>query len=131
MTRAPTQYPGGLEAYVSGLTFEEKGVQSFRATASVRADCAVFQGHFPGNPVLPGAFHLWIAYLLLREHMGATQTLRAVRRARFKKILVPGDAIVIQGKLQDSAGGGLEAHCKILKEGREASKFTLIMGGGT
>ncbi len=130
MTRPSTNNPEGLEAYVSSLAFEEKEAKAFRARAAVRTDCAVFRGHFPDNPVLPGAFHLWITYLLLREHMGATQTLRAVRRARFKKILLPGDAIVIQGKLRDSGGGGIEAHCKILKEGREASKFILVLGGG-
>lgn len=126
-----TPYPEGLEAFVSSLAVEESEESGFRATATVRTDCAVFQGHFPGNPVLPGAFHLWITYLLLRDHVGADLGLQAVRRARFKKVLVPGDAIVIQGRLQRTDGGGLEAHCKILKEGREASKFTLILGTGT
>jgi 3-hydroxymyristoyl/3-hydroxydecanoyl-(acyl carrier protein) dehydratase len=120
---------GGLEALVSSLDLEELHERGFRASATVRRDCAVFQGHFPDNPVLPGAFHLWIAYLLLRDRLGESLALRSVRRARFKKILVPGDAIVIQGRLKRLDGGGLEAHCKILKEGREASKFTLILGG--
>jgi 3-hydroxymyristoyl/3-hydroxydecanoyl-(acyl carrier protein) dehydratase len=125
-----TPYPGGLEAFVSSLSLDEKDESGFRASAVVREGCAVFRGHFPDNPVLPGAFHLWIAYLVLAERLGETLELRGVRRARFKKALVPGDAIVIQGRLHRPDGRGLEAHCRILKQGKEASKFTLILGGG-
>jgi len=117
-----------LASYVTGLSIEEGGEGSFRASAVVRGDCRVFRGHFPGNPVLPGAFHVWIALLVLRRVNPKPLALAAVGKARFRRQLGPDDAIVVDGK-RTGAGGDRETwRCRIEKEGKEASRFDLLLG---
>jgi 3-hydroxymyristoyl/3-hydroxydecanoyl-(acyl carrier protein) dehydratase len=68
---------------------------------------AVFQGHFPGQPILPGVLQVsamvQLARLLFQETipaMGGTQiVLREVRRLKFRKPVMPGDILQVQAQL--------------------------------
>ncbi|MFH1435717.1 MAG: hypothetical protein ABIJ56_08385 [Pseudomonadota bacterium] len=115
-----------LEAFLSSLAVEEKGSEGFRVSATLRADCTVFNGHFPGNPILPGAFHVWIACLLLARLYGLEGKLASVQKAKFRKLLLPRDFITIHGKLTPGSGETAAA-CRIEKDGREASKFRIVV----
>jgi 3-hydroxymyristoyl/3-hydroxydecanoyl-(acyl carrier protein) dehydratase len=117
-----------LAAYVTELSIEGGGEGSFRASAVIRGDCPVFRGHFPGNPVLPGAFHVWIALLVIRRLRREPLALAAVGKARFRRQLGPEDAIVVEGK-RTGTDGGLETwRCRVEKEEKEASRFDLTLG---
>lgn len=117
-----------LASYVTGLSIEPGGDASFRATAVIRGDCRVFRGHFPGNPVLPGAFHVWIALLVIRGLRREPLALASVGKARFRRQLGPNDAIVVDGKRTGTGGGRETWRCRIEKEGKEASRFDLSLG---
>lgn len=117
-----------LAAYVTGLSIEAGDEASFRASAVIRGDCPVFRGHFPGNPVLPGAFHVWIALLVLRRLRREPLALAAVGKARFRRQLGPDDAIVVDGKRSDADGDRETWRCRIEKEGKEASRFDMKLG---
>ena len=118
--------PRALEAYLDSMTVEEKGDEGFRVSATLRTDCRVFDGHFPDNPILPGAFHVWIAYLLLAKLYGLEGKLASVQKAKFRKLLLPRDTITIHAKVSPGSGE-TAATCRIEKDGREASKFRLVV----
>ena len=118
--------PRALEALLDSMTVEEKGDEAFRVSAALKADCKVFNGHFPDNPILPGAFHVWIAYLLLTELYGVEGTLASVKKAKFRKLLLPRDTITIHGKLLPGSDE-TTATCRIEKDGREASTFRIVV----
>jgi acyl-CoA synthetase (AMP-forming)/AMP-acid ligase II len=55
-----------------------------------------FEGHFPGQPVLPAIVQLQrLALRLARERWTDLGALRGLSRVKFKKPIVPGDEIVI------------------------------------
>ncbi len=71
------------------------------AVKNVTVSEEFFQGHFPGNPVMPGVLMIetfvQAAAVLLLEPDGEAATLRAVLRgvnsARFRRQVVPGDRL--------------------------------------
>lgn len=65
-----------------------------------------FQGHFPGNPIMPGVYQLeamaQLAGILvnrLSAREGAIAFFLAVDNARFRKMLKPGDQLRIEIKM--------------------------------
>jgi UDP-3-O-[3-hydroxymyristoyl] N-acetylglucosamine deacetylase/3-hydroxyacyl-[acyl-carrier-protein] dehydratase len=62
-----------------------------------------FQGHFPGNPIMPGVLVIeamaqvgGMAFLTVPENAGKLLYLAGVDNARFRKPIVPGDQIRIE-----------------------------------
>jgi 3-hydroxymyristoyl/3-hydroxydecanoyl-(acyl carrier protein) dehydratase len=61
----------------------------------LRADYPGFDGHFPGEPVLPGMCHIDLAVQAAECVFSTPLRLAAVRRARFTRKVVPGEALEV------------------------------------
>ena len=108
----PNRYPMFFVDRVEELDLEERIV----ATKNVAANESYFQGHFPGNPIMPGVLQIEtmaqvgsIPLLMSPNFKGKIAFLAAVDRVKFRKIVVPGDVLTITVeivKLKSSMGIG-------------------------
>ena len=62
-----------------------------------------FQGHFPGNPVMPGVLIIEamaqvgaVAMLSIPEMKGKTAYFAGIDKARFRRKVVPGDVLMLE-----------------------------------
>ena len=62
-----------------------------------------FQGHFPGNPVMPGVLIIEalaqvgaVAMLSMPEIAGKTAYFAGIDKARFRQKVVPGDVLMLE-----------------------------------
>ena len=65
-----------------------------------------FQGHFPGEPVMPGVLIVEalaqtgaVAILSLPENKGKTAYFAAINSAKFKKKVIPGDVLMLKTEI--------------------------------
>ncbi|WP_438763599.1 3-hydroxyacyl-ACP dehydratase FabZ [Enterococcus sp. AZ194] len=76
----------------------------------------VFQGHFPGEPVMPGVLILEamaqagaVALLSLEQFKGKTAYFGGIDKAKFRQKVVPGNTLMLEVeilKVKSSAGIG-------------------------
>lgn len=66
------------------------------AEAIVAAGSPWFDGHFPGQPVLPGIAQLGMVLEVTRNVFGREAALDEVSRVRFRRVLQPAERICIR-----------------------------------
>jgi 3-hydroxyacyl-[acyl-carrier-protein] dehydratase len=72
---------------------------------------AASEGHFPGNPVIPGAVLLSDALRAIESHLGVPLAPCEIRSAKFFNPTRPGDRVQIE--FSDAARGTIEFTCKV------------------
>ena len=95
----PHRYPFIL---IDRIEIIEPG-QSLIALKNLTINEPFFQGHFPGQPVMPGVLSLEImaqagSFLMLSQvvdPLSANMFFSTVEKAKFRKPVVPGDQLVV------------------------------------
>ena len=80
----------------------------------LKEDEFYFQGHYPGNPIMPGVLSCESVFqtgaiLLLRRYAadleaGGTPVLTRIQNARFRGMARPGDELTIRAELAETMG---------------------------
>jgi UDP-3-O-[3-hydroxymyristoyl] N-acetylglucosamine deacetylase/3-hydroxyacyl-[acyl-carrier-protein] dehydratase len=90
------------------------GEEALVAIKNVSINEPYFQGHFPGNPVMPGVLQLEAmaqagGILMLRRGSseGRTSLLMSLDKVKFRKPVRPGDQLIINAKLTKTRGNKL------------------------
>ena len=109
--------------------------ESVKAVFHVPEDMAIFQGHFPGNPIYPGVYsiesmgqaaNLMIA--TLDRYKGKTPLLFKVNHAVFRAQIKPGDTVILEAEvLQESIPKGIiTCGCRSVVNGVVAAECEIV-----
>jgi 3-hydroxymyristoyl/3-hydroxydecanoyl-(acyl carrier protein) dehydratase len=82
-----------------------------KLTLQVAADHPVGAGHFPGNPIIPGALLLAEVLRLIARAEDMHLESCNVKSAKFQHPARPGDSVEIEYSC--SAAGVIEFHCAV------------------
>lgn len=115
----PHRYPFVLIDRV----IETRGEDELTAIKNVTLNEQFFQGHFPGNPVMPGVLQLEAmaqaaGILMLRQVDGEDKLalFMSADKVKFRRAVKPGDQLQIDVKLLKSRGqkiASAKAECKV------------------
>ena len=72
-------------------------------------DHASAPGHFPGNPIIPGALLLSEVLLAIETDLGSTLCPFQIKSAKFLHPVRPGDRVLIEFSTPD--GGKIKFNC--------------------
>jgi 3-hydroxyacyl-[acyl-carrier-protein] dehydratase len=101
---------------------------------TVTADCAVppgspvFEGHFPGHPILPGVLMFETiaqtgGWLIMALHRFARiPFLGQIREGKARAFVSPGDRLVAEARLLHDGSGYAVAAGRILRDGRAVAE---------
>jgi len=79
----------------SVLNFIQSQGSEISASVRVPPDSPWFQGHFPGEPILPGVAQLAMVFDAISKAQNKALRVSSVRRIRFKQIIRPDDLLTI------------------------------------
>lgn len=133
----PHRYPFLL---VDKITELEEG-KCITGIKNVSINEPFFQGHFPGNPIMPGvliceALAQVGAVLLLgmEENKGKLGVFTGINNFKFRKQVVPGDTLVLKAELLTYRHGMGKANVEATVDGKTAAKgeisFAVIENDG-
>lgn len=116
----PHRYPFALVDRVLDINHE---AQEITAVKNVTLNEPFFQGHFPGNPVMPGVLQLeamaQVSGLLLLSKSsieGNVCFFMSADKVKFRKPVTPGDQLVIHSKITKNRGNKIlsaTAECRV------------------
>lgn len=113
--------------------------QSIRAVKAVSVNEAFFQGHFPGNPVVPGVLQIEAmgqAGVLLAVLSGAkvdadhTMYVSSITDCRFKRMVVPGDVMTLSARVVKQKMRTWKLDCEVHVDGNLASTASVTATSG-
>jgi 3-hydroxyacyl-[acyl-carrier-protein] dehydratase len=103
------------------------------AKRKIRPDEFYFSGHFPGEPIMPGVLIVEAlaqtgGVLLLRKTKGAIPLFMGIDKARFRKIVRPGDTLIMHVEVLHDRGAVVKIK-GIARVGDEIVCETTILAG--
>jgi UDP-3-O-[3-hydroxymyristoyl] N-acetylglucosamine deacetylase/3-hydroxyacyl-[acyl-carrier-protein] dehydratase len=114
---------------------EIKGTEELVAVKNVTFNEPYFNGHFPGNPVMPGVLQLeamaqaaGILTVCWNKWVSKPAALMSADKVKFRKPVRPGDQMVIRAKLTKVRNGKValaEASCSV--DGQVVSSAELMI----
>ena len=97
----PHRYPFLLVDRILEVTPGKKAI----GIKNVTINEPFFQGHFPGNPIMPGVLIIeamaqvaGVAGLLSPENKGKLGLFAGIENMKFKKQVIPGDTLLIEAE---------------------------------
>jgi 3-hydroxyacyl-[acyl-carrier-protein] dehydratase len=95
------------------------------AVLKFRGDEAFFQGHFPGNPVLPAMTQIAAARHVAEQMTGRSLEVTEVGRAKFTRPVGPGVELLLKVELDDPEPKVLRVKATLRTQEHEVAAFTL------
>lgn len=107
------------------------------AIKNVTANEPFFQGHFPGNPIMPGVLIVealaqtaGIAVAIQSEDKNKLGVFAAINVMKFKRQVVPGDTLVLEAEILSNRMSIVKAKVKATVDGQMAAegeiKFAMV-----
>jgi UDP-3-O-[3-hydroxymyristoyl] N-acetylglucosamine deacetylase/3-hydroxyacyl-[acyl-carrier-protein] dehydratase len=126
----PHRYPFLLVDKIIHLELDKKVV----GVKSVTSNEPFFQGHFPGQPVMPGVLIIESmaqtgGILLLNSYMNPQEKLvyfMGINNAKFRKTVVPGDQLVLQAELTNRKSKIVQMHAQAFVEDKLVAEADLM-----
>jgi 3-hydroxyacyl-[acyl-carrier-protein] dehydratase len=87
-----------------------------------------FQGHFPGNPILPGVCQIEMVLAVLEKALKHKMTLKTLDRGKYVNAVKPDETVRIAGTYSESSNGAVSAKftlSKLIGEKPTVSRLSL------
>jgi 3-hydroxyacyl-[acyl-carrier-protein] dehydratase len=101
----------------------EVGEDMLAGTAYIDPGDPVFDGHYPGFPILPGLYLVEYVHSLVRAARPVTRP-TALELVKFRRPVYPGDTVTIKAGLVE-ASESIRCRAQVLVDGAEVAEVRL------
>ena len=106
---------------------------SIHAKKTIAENLPIFQGHYPGNPILPGVILCEMAMqagaiLIGKMHLNEETENRVpvatrLNNVKFRQIVRPGETVEIHAEITETLKGAYFLNGKIISNGKVATRL--------
>lgn len=109
----------------------DTGAKTITVEAVVPKESTIFEGHFPGHPIMPGVLLIesmaqtsgWLLLALLKfERM---PFLAAVKEAKMRGFVAPGERLIVDANILHEGSGFAITEARIRVDGKLRSNATI------
>jgi 3-hydroxyacyl-[acyl-carrier-protein] dehydratase len=86
----------------------------------------VFQGHFPGHPILPGLFQLEMARMAAEWTLQCPLAVHQISKAKFQRPIRPAETVIAKLKCAE-LDGKIRAKAEFTVTGQRAGETTVLL----
>lgn len=130
MTILPHAYPFLLVDKITNLEYKKK-IQGYK---NITVNEPWVTGHFPGNPILPGAYITEIcaqvaglvSYDSTRDGSKIEGVLVKIDKMKFSSIVTPGDRLDVEAELLSEFNGIFKVKVKASVSGKTVAQGVLV-----
>ncbi len=116
-------YQDVKEAMIS--TSKGEGKNTFTGDFCFKESLDVFNGHFPGMPVLPGVMQIEMILYVMEKNTGILYRVKKLKKAKFSSQIVPGEIITVALSLNNSKDGSINLKAAVSVDKRAAGRIIM------
>lgn len=79
----------------SEISINKKNSQKIHAVFRFKKELDFFNGHFPGNPILPGIFQIEMVKYTLEKLFDNRLHIKSVKKTKFSNLIYPEESIML------------------------------------
>lgn len=110
----------------------DPGLETIQCEGLVPEESSIFEGHFPGHPIMPGVLLIeamaqttgWL--VLARNRFDKMPFLATVKEAKLRTFVVPGQMLDLHSRILHEGSGFVVAQTKALIAGKPVCNAELV-----